>query len=548
MIVAELIQNLTPARAVVGIFGFSFIVYWIRRIQIERKIRRLGSHAPVVPTYLPVGLDFICKSFKAAGKREELKFWRDQLAALPLPNGDPSSTLEINGNSTFRAIYTVDPENIKAVLTGQFADYGKGQRFHEEWREFLGDSIFATDGELWSRSRHLIRPMFARDRIVDTENFEKHIQKLIPYLEGNNNKPGKGKVVDVAALFFRFTLDAATDYLLGQSVDSLDDPKTVFAESFQYVLHRQSTLFRAGPISPLLSRKEFRINLKKMDDFMQPFIDEVLTLSTEELDKKLSKKDTFLHALARFTKDPKVIRDQLVAILLAGRDTTAATLSFCLFELSRNPTVVGRLRTDVIDRLGTSRKPSYSDLKEMKYLTAVLNETMRLYPVVPFNVRHALTDTSLPRGGGPDGRSPIGIPNNTRILYSTMNMQRRRDLYDAPPPPPALGMGVATTGSDEKRSIPYFDPLLWIPERWTSGWQPKPWHFIPFNGGPRICLGQQFAMLEMGYTVARILQNFSEIQAVGAAPVGQDPPFKFDVTLSPGEELNMVFVKGDKGE
>ncbi|PGG98356.1 hypothetical protein GX51_06843 [Blastomyces parvus] len=543
MIVAELIQNLTPARTAVGIFSFAFVVYWIRRIQIERKIGRLGSHAPIVPTYLPVGIDFIYKSFKSAGKKEELKFWRDQLVALPLPNGEPSHTLEINGHSTFRAIFTVDPENIKAVLTGQFADYGKGQRFHEEWREFLGDSIFATDGELWSKSRHLIRPMFARDRIVDTENFEKHIQKLIPYLEGNNNKLGKGKVVDVAALFFRFTLDAATGYLLGQSVDSLDDPKTVFAESFQYVLHRQSILFRAGPISPLLSRKEFRVNLKKMDDFMQPFIDEVLTLSSEELDKKLSKKDTFLHALARFTKDPKVIRDQLVAILLAGRDTTAATLSFCLFELSRNPTAVARLRTEVIDRLGNTRKPSYSDLKEMKFLTAVLNETMRLYPVVPFNVRHALTDTSLPRGGGPDGRSPIGIPNNTRILYSTMNMQRRRDLYDAPPPPPVPGTGAAAPGSDEKRSAPYFDPLLWIPERWTAGWQPKPWHFIPFNGGPRICLGQQFAMLEMGYTVARVLQNFSEIQAVGAPSVGEDPPFKFDVTLSPGEELNMVFVK-----
>ncbi|OJD18980.1 hypothetical protein AJ78_01008 [Emergomyces pasteurianus Ep9510] len=537
MIVEELIQNLTPVRAVVGVTGFLVIFYWIRRIQIERKISSLGSHAPIIPTYLPLGLDFIYKSFRSSAKKEELKFWQDQLAVLPLPNGDPSSTVEINGNSTFRAIFTIDPENIKAVLTGQFADYGKGERFHQEWKEFLGDSIFATDGELWSRSRQLIRPMFARDRIVDTENFEKHIQKLITYLEGNNNKPGKGNVVDVGALFFRYTLDAATDYLLGQSVDSLDDPKTVFAESFQHVLHRQSTLFRAGPISPLLSRKEFRVNLKKMDDFMQPFIDEVLTLSTEELDKKLSKKDTFLHALARFTKDPKVIRDQLVAILLAGRDTTAATLSFCLFELSRNPTIVARLRTEVIDRLGNNRKPSYTDLKEMKYLTAVLNETMRLYPVVPFNVRHALTDTTLPRGGGPDGRSPIGIPNDTRILYSTMSMQRRRDLYD--PPPPAPG----NPGSEEKRPTPYFDPLLWIPERWTSGWQPKAWHFIPFNGGPRICLGQQFAMLEMGYTVSRILQHFSEINAVGAAPVGQDPPFKFDVTLSPGDELNMVFVK-----
>lgn len=82
--------------------------------------------------------------------------------------------------------------------------------------------------------------MFARDRIVDTENFEKHIQKLIPHLEKNNEKPGEETIVDVAALFFCFTLSAATDYLLGQIVDSLDDPKTIVAESFQYVLHHQS--------------------------------------------------------------------------------------------------------------------------------------------------------------------------------------------------------------------------------------------------------------------------------------------------------------------
>ncbi|EDN10124.1 predicted protein [Histoplasma mississippiense (nom. inval.)] len=191
--------------------------------------------------------------------------------------------------------------------------------------------------------------------------------------------------------------------------------------------------FRAGPIRPLLPSKEFRLNLKKMDDFMQPFIDEVC--------------------------------DRLVAILLAGRDA-AATLCFRLFELSHNPTVDAPLRTEVLDRLGTSRKPSYSDFKEMEYLTAVLNETLRLC--------HAAVDPTA-------------------------------------------------THSDKKRTIPYFDPLLWIPERWTAGWQPRPWHFIPLSGGPRICLGQPFAMLEM----SRILQNFSEIIADGACrDRGSRPAFQ----------------------
>ncbi|WEW58057.1 hypothetical protein PRK78_003524 [Emydomyces testavorans] len=466
---------------------------------------------------------------KAGSKCKDLEFWSDLLLNVPYSGPGRPTTLEIKFRCYTRSIYTIDTDNIKAVLTGQFADYGKGKQFHEEWRDFLGDSIFATDGELWYKSRQLIRPMFARDRIVDTEIFEKHIQKLIPLLGGGANAGG-GSVVDVGPLFFRLTLDAATDYLLGHSVDSLDNPKTTFAEAFQYVLHRQSLLFRAGPLSPFMSRKLFHENLRKMDNFMQPFIEQVLALTAEELDHKLSKKDTFLHALARFTRDPTVLRDQLVAILLAGRDTTAATLAFCIFELSRHPAVVQKLRTE-IESMCNNRKPTYSELKEMKYLNAVLNETMRLYPVVPFNVRHSLVDTTLPRGGGPDGLSPIGVPADTRIVYSTMAMQRRRDLYPPPPSP------------SEASSQPYFDPLYFHPERWLSGWQPKPWHFIPFNGGPRICLGQQFATIEMGYTVTRILQYYSKIVSVGAPKPGIDPKFKFDVTLSPGQRLDCVFVK-----
>ncbi|KAI1913305.1 hypothetical protein LOZ61_002841 [Ophidiomyces ophidiicola] len=528
--IEELLARLSLGQAFLIAIGLGFTVLSFINFRIDWRIRRLGPQAPRIRTYLPLSLDFIYQALKAAKSKRDLQFWEEQRPRVAYTGPGLPSTMEIKFHYFARSVFTIDPENIKAVLTGQFADYGKGERFHEEWKEFLGDSIFATDGEMWHKSRQLIRPMFARDRIVDTEIFEKHIHKLIPLLAGGANRDGS-TTVDIGPLFFHFTLDAATDYLMGQSVDSLDNPKTVFAESFQYVLHRQAVLFRAGPLNTFMSRKLFRENLKKMDTFIQQYIQQVLALSPEELDHKLSKKDTFLHALARFTRDPVVLRDQLVAILLAGRDTTAATLAFCIFELSRHPAVVEKLHAE-IDTVCGKRKPTYAELKEMKYLNSVLNETMRLYPVVPFNVRHAIVDTTLPRGGGPDGLSPVGVPANTRILYSTMSMQRRRELY---PQPPAPG---------EKPTTPYFDPHEFHPERWSS-WQPKPWHFIPFNGGPRICLGQQFATIEMGYTVTRILQHFDKIVAVGAPKPGVDPDFKFDVTLSPGQRLDCIFVKKD---
>lgn len=185
---------------------------------------------------------------RANKEDRDLEFWSDVMRnASGGPPPDDKKTAELDAGVSTRIILTRDPENIKAILTGQFADYGKGESFHHDWREFLGDSIFVTDGEQWSASRHLIRPMFVRDRLVDTEIFEKHVQHLIPLLAGENGN----KVVNVTSLFFRYTLDAATDYLLGDGTDSLQNPETEFAEAFRYVQRRQAQYFRLGYYPPL---------------------------------------------------------------------------------------------------------------------------------------------------------------------------------------------------------------------------------------------------------------------------------------------------------
>lgn len=151
-----------------------------------------------------------------------------------------------------------------------------------------------------------------------------------------------------------------------------------------------------------------------------------------------------------------------------------------------------------------------------------MHETLRLYPVVPFNVRLALKDTTLPRGGGPDGSLPMGILKDTPIGYSTLIMQRREDLY---PPNSAH--------------------LSYLPERWES-WQPKPWQYIPFNGGPRICIGQQFALTEMGYTIVRMLQRYERIEGWMARVDGGEPCLKAEIVLQPGQGVRVGFWEGEK--
>ena len=106
--------------------------------------------------------------------------------------------------------------------------------------------------------------------------------------------------------------------------------------------------------------------------------------------------------------------------------------------------------------------------------------------MVPINARLAKNDTCLPVGGGPDAQSPVFVPKDTMVVYSVYSMHRRDDLYGP--------------NSNE-----------FCPERWDSI---RPgWGYLPFNGGPRICLGQQYALAEAGYVTVRLAQRFRKLES-----------------------------------
>lgn len=185
-------------------------------------------------------MDFVYKGVTWNLRCKALDFWRSMFESTGgAAHGNYTSEVTLLGS--YRTIFTADPENIKALLTAQFNDYGKGDYFHEEWKAFLGESIFNTDHEKWSVSRQLLRPMFARERVGDLETFETHLKKLIPMLG-----PGDGRPLELSTLFFRYTLDAATDFILGKGMDSLENEDNEFAMVFGELQHTQSMLTRAG--------------------------------------------------------------------------------------------------------------------------------------------------------------------------------------------------------------------------------------------------------------------------------------------------------------
>jgi cytochrome P450 len=159
--------------------------------------------------------------------------------------------------------------------------------------------------------------------------------------------------------------------------------------------------------------------------------------------------------------------------------------------LSQHEDVFKNLRNIVLESFGTYSNPqeiTFEGLKSCNYLQWVLNETLRLYPVVPVDGRRALKDTTLPVGGGPDGTGRVYVKKGTQVDYSVYIMHRRKDLWGA--------------DADEFK-----------PERWNG--RKSGWEYLPFNGGPRICIGQQFALTEAGYAIVRLVQRFEAIEGVG---------------------------------
>ncbi|KAK6460241.1 cytochrome P450 [Scheffersomyces coipomensis] len=409
-------------------------------------------------------------------------------------------------------VNTRDPENIKAILATQFNDFALGSR-HKHFLPLLGDGIFTLDGEGWKHSRAMLRPQFSRDQVAHVQALEPHIQILAKHIRKN-----KGELFDIQELFFRLTVDSATEFLFGESVASLQDAsigydesdvdfdgKAGFANAFNKAQQYLASRAVLQDFYFVLNHQDFRNCNAAVHKFAEYYVQKALNTSQDELDKRSKGGYIFLYELVKETRDPKVLRDQLLNILVAGRDTTAGLLSFAFYELARNPDAWSKLKAEIYEKFGSGEKAdvgeiTFESLKKCEYLKAVLNETLRMYPSVPQNYRVATKDTTLPRGGGEKGMDPVYVRKGQTVLYSVYSTHRLPEYY----------------GKDADD----FRPERWFePETRKLGWA-----YLPFNGGPRICLGQQFALTEASYIISRIAQLFPNLS--GPADGGEYPPKK----------------------
>ncbi|CCF32734.1 cytochrome P450 52A11 [Colletotrichum higginsianum] len=516
----------------------------------ERKIRKLGGHAPSAHSSADVfGFGYLVRMVKFASQDRNLEFFHDCLVSTGRTKSTNPFTYEF-GILGERRIVTASHENIKAIHATQFNDFEKGDRFRRDWGGLLGRSIFSLDGDDWHRTRQFLRPHFSRQRVSDLECFERHLGHLFDILDG-------GKTVDVADVMARFAFDAAADFSLGIDVGSLTNPSHTFIEAFDRVHSTQTLIEYLNPMGwYLVPRWQYNRDLATMDAFVQPVLDAALALSDERKaemslggEPEKEGKFSFLKACAEISRDKKFLRDELVTIMLAARDTTAMTLAWCLFELARSPAVVEDLRAEILSRIGQENLPTYEDLKDLRLLSWILNETLRLYPSIPYNARVAARDTSLPVGGGPSGKEPIGVPKGTLIYTCPHVLHLRGDLYP----------------EESEYPLDQFHPRRW------QKWRPAPWTYIPFGGGPRTCIGQQFVLVQMSYVLVRLFQRYTGLDSMHEkTPAGAQadnkrsspsctaattslvedymtsrPRMKSEITLGPRGSINLRFESQD---
>lgn len=420
-------------------------------------------------------------------------------------------------------ILTKSPKNMKWVLSKDFDNWDLGSR-PSAFGPLLGNGIFVAEGHRWKHLREMLRPQFMREQISHVSMLEPHIDVLAKLIGKQ-----KGEAFDIQHLFHKFTMDASTQFLFGESVSSLKfelaghdlNPndikrKVEFEKSLLYV--QEYIFFRVlfFQLKWVWNSLKFRRSVANVHKFAMDYVNETVKLKKEGQSELLY---VFLDELMKITKDPQILRDESLNIMLAGRSTTASLLLSIFYELARNPRVWEKLRSEVISAFGLGKTSvelsqlTFENLKKCAYLKYVINETLRLYPPVMLNLRRAVRDTYLPEGGGPQGQDPCLVNKGEYVVLHIYSMHRLEDVFG-------------------------HDAAVYNPERWESISSKVGSAFIPFGTGPRVCLGQQYALTEALYVTVRLLQLFSSISSKNSS--AYPPPKRITATLQFSEGVNII--------
>ncbi|CAI7621811.1 unnamed protein product [Penicillium manginii] len=407
-------------------------------------------------------------------------------------------------------IHTIEPENMKAISATVWKDFGVEplRRSTGASMPFADKGVNTTDGHDWAFSRFLIKPYFLREAFSNTDRLEVHTDNLLSLI------PLDGSTFDMQTLMQRWFLDTSTNFLFGESMGCLLYPER--AE----IAWAMTDILRGLRLRLQMSKWLWLFRWKVWFgaiDIVHEFIDRQVDKAYKERAKaskegvssdknssfgvelKPERGDLLWSMVGNVPEDRERLRSEMLLLFVPNNDTTSIFISNVFWNLARFPEVYAKVREEVLS-IGEDAPLTYEALRSMKYLDAVLNETHRLYPNGIMQVRYCIKDTSLPLGGGPDGKSPIYVRKGDVVQVNKNVMQRDKDIW----------------GEDAED---------FVPERWF-GLRPY-WNFVPFGGGPRRCPAQLLVTTEASYVISRFCRKFKLIEnrdSKGYVPVMRAGP------------------------
>ncbi|XP_071689909.1 cytochrome P450 94B3-like [Rutidosis leptorrhynchoides] len=410
----------------------------------------------------------------------------------------PSQTIVLHrfGRKS-QMIVTANPNNVEHILKTNFENYPKGKPFTDLLGDFLGMGIFNVDGDLWSTQRKLASHEFSTKSLREFEVsvLEEEVSKrLIPLLEKSvqNND-----VLDMQDVFRRLAFDTICKISLGWDPCFLDYTKPVPLLASAFDLAAGASAMRGVALANWVWKAKRLLTigserkLKEAVGIVHREVDDIIRERRQQMAGNESRRD-LLSMFISAGHDDELVRDMVISFLMAGRDTTSAAMTWLLWLLTWHPTIEKNVIKDVTYMTNDENKSSlnFDDLKKMDYLKACLFESMRLYPPVVWDSKHAKHDDVLPDG--------TRVYKGNRVMYFPYGMGRMETLWGK-------------------------DCLEFRPDRWFSELgdfkMESPYKFPVFQGGPRVCLGKEMAIMQMKYVMASILTRFDFVPVCSDQPV-----------------------------
>jgi len=422
---------------------------------------------------------------------------RDPLAFVTALAREYGDVVCLGMGGPIRAYLFHHPDGVKHILQDNNQNYVKGPIIGRV-KVLFGEGLFTSEGDFWRRQRRLAQPAFHRERIAGfaTTMVRRTAERLArwePAIE-------RGEPIDVGAEMNALTLTIAGETLFGRDLSGeASDAGRALAVALAVLAHRAMS-YVAPPIwVPTARNRAFRRAAATLDALVYDIIDarqRAHATGDDLLGMLMAARDEDTgEGMSR-----RQLRDEVMTFLLAGHETTAVALAWTWYLLARHPHIAEQARGEVIGCLG-DRPPTVADLPRLPLARMVVEEAMRLYPPVWGVGRQTI---AADRIGGYD------IPAGAIVNLSPWVTHRHPDFWP--------------------------DPERFDPERFRPGVErtrPR-FAYFPFSGGPRLCIGEGFALMEMQLVVAMVLQRY-RLTLVDERPVAPETT----LTLRPCGGLRM---------